>query len=293
MNSVKETIKSHYDSLTKLQKIVAKTIIEDPKVVILQTAKELGVLTGTSETTVIRFCYAIGYKGYANLQDEIQKELLVSKDMDTLSRFEKMSDSSSNFEELAYKEMNQDLKYIQKTLEEFNNQLYSDIVDAIIKAKRIVVIGFRISYAPAHWLSYTLNVVKGNTTLYRGEVDDANFILSDIDENYLVIAISFPRYAQETISFVRAAKSKGAKIFALTDDEFSPIGRYSDFLIKVTTPEPTSIKGMPTIFSILNLFVTGVMNQDKNNVQKQLSKYRESSNLFHSFVASNSSKESD
>lgn len=176
-------------------------------------------------------------------------------------------------------------------MEAFDNRLYSEIIEAIINAKRIVVIGLRTSYAPAHWLSYTLNVVKGNTTLYRGEIDDANYILSGIDENCLVIAISFPRYARETLSFVKAARSTGAKIFSLTDDDLSPIGRNTDFLIKVTTPEPASIKGLPTIFSILKLFVTGVMNRDKENVHKNFSKYRETSNLFRSFVSSKDSGE--
>ncbi|MDN4524035.1 MurR/RpiR family transcriptional regulator [Fictibacillus fluitans] len=294
MSSLKELIKTHYENLTKLQKKVAKQILDDPKRVVLQTAKELGTEIGASETTIIRFCYAIGYDGYADLQENVRTELLIHKDKDALNKFaNRMTDAETALSETAHTEMNQDLLSIQRTLEEFDHEQYIQIVNAIIKAKRVVVVGLRTSFAPAHWLSYTLNVVKGNTILYRGEVDDAHYILSDLNEEHLVIAFSFPRYATETISFVKAAKSKGAKVFALTDSELSPVAGSADYLIKVTTPEPSSIKGMPTIFSILNLFVTGIMKQDKSNVQKQLNKYRESSHLFHSYAASHNSREGD
>ncbi|WP_135556073.1 MurR/RpiR family transcriptional regulator [Paenibacillus cymbidii] len=45
----------------------------------LQTAKEIGALTGASETTVIRFCFALGCSGYGMLREQIHKLLLMPK----------------------------------------------------------------------------------------------------------------------------------------------------------------------------------------------------------------------
>lgn len=106
VDHVKVKIKETYDHLTKSQKSLARLILKDKKAVVLHTAKELGRLTKTSETTVIRFCYAIGYQGYASLQEDIRNDLLVAKDRDTFNRFENISDTTTNLDEIALTEMN-------------------------------------------------------------------------------------------------------------------------------------------------------------------------------------------
>ncbi|MCK9906696.1 SIS domain-containing protein, partial [Frankia sp. Cpl3] len=104
----------------------------------------------------------------------------------------------------------------------------------------------------------------------RGQIDDANYLMTQMDSKWLVVALSFPRYSQETISFAKAAREKGAKILALTDDVLSPIGPIADLLIKVSAPAPTALKGMATMFSVLNVLVSGVVQADRKNVQQRI-----------------------
>src|SRR5699024_8630359 len=51
--------------------MVATFILNNLSFVATNAATEVGEKTNTSETTVIRFCYAIGLKGYAQLQREM------------------------------------------------------------------------------------------------------------------------------------------------------------------------------------------------------------------------------
>jgi DNA-binding MurR/RpiR family transcriptional regulator len=281
MDTVNEQIRKHYHTLTNQQKLVAKLILDEPKQVALHPARVIGSLTGTSETTVIRLCYTLGYSGYTALQNEIRELMLLSGKQDKL--LEQYSTDVAGETDLVAYHMEQDIAYIRKTMNALDPGQFQRAVELIVKAKKLIVVGFRSSHGPATWLASTLNVVKGNTYLYRGQIDDANYLITEVDAKSLVIAFSFPRYTSETIIFSTAAKDKGAKILAITDDELSPIGPIADVLIKASTPSPTPLKGMATIFSLLNVLVSGVVQADRNNVQRRIKQYDESIQQFYPF----------
>ncbi|MHC0036377.1 MurR/RpiR family transcriptional regulator [Pseudoneobacillus sp. C159] len=281
MKNIKQRIKENYQDLTQRLKAVANFMIENPKVIALSPAKEIGNLTGTSETTVIRCCHALGYSGYSALQEDIRKSLLLPEEDEDL--FKALAAGMKADKNDISQFMEKDIEHIRKTYEQLDRAVFMEAVNSIIAAEKMVVIGLRTSYAPANWLGYSLNIIKGDVTVFKGDIDDANYLMTQIDEKWLVIALSFRRYTQQTYSFVKAAKEKGARVLTLTDDELSPVGLLSNITIKAITPNPTSLRGMPTIFSILNAIVSCVMVMDSQNVERKLDEYNQSSEYYYSF----------
>lgn len=273
MEAINTLIRTHYKTLSNGQKLVAEYIINYPSHVALSTAKEVGELTNTSETTVIRFCYKVGYKGYSQLQKEVQRSLLEDEVKDPIVKYREDTDALSREGNLLAIVMEQDIKHIEETLGSINKDKYQNAVNTLVKAKKRFVIGLRSSHAPASWLAFSLNIVRGETYLYRGNMDDSNYLLSELNEESVVVAITFPRYVEETISFVRAAKKRGATILVITDHELAPISEYADLLFKVKAPKPIGLSGMPTIFSLLNVLVTGVASSGEKEVQEHFLKY--------------------
>jgi len=285
IDHISEKLRKIYPTLTKSQKAVANFVLSEPKLIALHSARRIGELTSTSETTVIRFCYSLGYSGYTLLQKDIRESFLYQQLAS--NAIKTYSDATANLvheSNAVQRVMEQDISYIQQLLNDVNHRVYARAIDAILQAKHIVVVGFRSSYAPANWLSFTLNIIRGNTHLYRGAIDDANRFFIEMNSDWLVIALSFPRYAEETVSFASAAKECGAKVLAITDDELSPIGPEADIVIKVVTPPPAALKGMSTIFSLLNGLVTGVAAADWENVEERVRKYDGTGLQFYPFA---------
>ncbi|MFP3392738.1 MurR/RpiR family transcriptional regulator [Brevibacillus sp. SIMBA_040] len=281
---VKERIRKQYGNLTASQKIISKIAIEKPSLLAIHTAKKIAELTNTSEATVIRFCYALGYSGYTELQDEIKKSLLVGEQKK--GPFQKYRDTEGTLsrDNYAHQVIETDIAYLQQSLQQLDYGLLQQAIDHIIRANRIVVVGFRWCHIPAKWLFSSLNAIKGNTHLYTGAVDNADYFLTEREQEWLVIAISFPRHPSETVAMVHSAKELGAKILAITEGELSPISQAADLLLKITTPQPVATSGMPTLFSILNVLIQGVMVHDSENVQKRLQHYDEISSKLYSFA---------
>ncbi|MBM7707079.1 MurR/RpiR family transcriptional regulator [Chryseomicrobium aureum] len=279
MKKLKQQIKENYSELTQGLKSVANFIVANSNSVALYPAKEIGNLTNTSETTVIRCCHALGYSGYAALQEEIRNSLL-QPDNDP---FKALTDGMKNESPDIQASVEQDIEFMRKTFDSMDKDHFNEAIDKIIDSKKVLIVGLRTSYAAANWLSYSLNIVKGDTYLFKGDIDDAHHLLTLIDEDWLVIALSFRRYSQQTISFVSATKEQGAQIVTITDDELSPLGLMSDITLNVITPNPSSLKGMPTIFSILNAMVSGVMIKNSQEVEKRLEEYQRTSDVYPTF----------
>ncbi|MFS0646731.1 MurR/RpiR family transcriptional regulator [Siminovitchia sp. 179-K 8D1 HS] len=273
MNKLRTRIRQQYKGLTKGQQRIAKYLMDHIEEVAFHTAKELGELTGTSETTVIRLSYTLGFTGYSELQKLIQDHILLKQQSDALARYRDSASMLSDRKSWIQDTIKEDMDFIQKTMHAIDEQLLEHIVEKILDTENIFIAGARSSFAPASWLHFCLNIVKGNTHLYRGNMDDAIYYISQLTDKSLVIAFSFPRYADETVSFVKAAKKKEASLLAITDHELSPIGFIADYLLKVKTSIPTALKGMPVIFSVLNVIVNGIAVHDFENVQKRIGKY--------------------
>ncbi|MED4586537.1 MurR/RpiR family transcriptional regulator [Brevibacillus choshinensis] len=285
MESVHERIRKSYEQLTNQQKLVAKYILDEPNQVALHPAKVIGANSGTSETTVIRLCYSLGYSGFSELQNELRQMLLFPVIREgVVQSFHDAAYEFNDSDDVISFTMEQDVSFIQKTLNGLDRHLFDQATQSIVKAKKIIIVGGRTSFAPAYWLSFALNIIKGDTHLYRGQIDDANQLISEITEDWLMIALVFPRYLQDTLSFAKAAKEKGSKILVITDHELSPLGPVADVLLKVTTPPPATLRGMSSIFTLLNALVSGVSQIDQERVKKRIQRYDKSSEHFYPFV---------
>lgn len=285
MESVHERIRKSYEQLTNQQKLVARYILDEPNQVALHPAKVIGAYSGTSETTVIRLCYSLGYSGFSELQNELRQMLLFPVIRESVVQtFHDATYEYSDSDDVISFTMEQDVAFIQKTLSGLDRHLFDLAVQSIVKAKKIIVVGGRTSFAPAYWLSFALNIVKGDTHLYRGQMDDGNQLISEVTKDWLLIALVFPRYLQDTLLFAKAAKEMGGKILVITDHELCPLGPLADVLLKVTTPPPATLRGMSAIFTLLNAVVSGVSQADRERVKKRIKRYDKTSEQFYPFV---------
>ena len=77
-------MEEEYKSFSKGQKAIASYIRENYDKAAFMTAGALGRKVGVSESTVVRFAYALGYKGYPKLQKHLQE--IIKNKLTTVQR---------------------------------------------------------------------------------------------------------------------------------------------------------------------------------------------------------------
>ena len=76
MNNLLNEIQKRLPGLSKGQQRIANFITSSYEQAAFMTAAKLGETVGVSESTVVRFAYALGLDGYPALQDRMQEMVL-------------------------------------------------------------------------------------------------------------------------------------------------------------------------------------------------------------------------
>lgn len=106
------------------------------------TAAKLGAEVGVSESTVVRFANEIGFDGYPALQKELNK--LVKSKLTSIQRME-ISSARIKDSNVLKSVLLSDMEKIKATLEEIDLESFDNVVESILKAKKIYILGVRSS----------------------------------------------------------------------------------------------------------------------------------------------------
>ncbi|WKA56910.1 MurR/RpiR family transcriptional regulator [Planococcus shenhongbingii] len=275
-----ELIQERYSDLSKSQKKVATYVLDNPRKIALDPAQDVGDSIGVSETTVIRFCYSLELSGYAELQKAIREQLLSKESsLDAYQQSKMDLEQQPHFLEEV---MERDRSAISTTMKQIDEKHYETAVEKLAKADTVYILGLRSSFAAAHWLTFTLNLVRGKVRQIRPETEDIIQILSEMDSNSVLIAISFHRYLKQPIRIAELAKQQGVFIIGVTDSQLAPIQQHSDVLFPIYSPNKSTLDATATLFSFLNALVAGVVVKGKGKFRKRQEDYQalDSDSLF-------------
>ena len=239
--------------LSKGHKKIAEYIAENYDKAAFMTASKLGEKVGVSESTVVRFASILGFKGYPELQKELQR--MIKSKLTAVQRME-VSDSLVSDQNAVKKLMSADIELIRDTLENVSQSDFNEAVSAINNASRIYILGVRSSAALANFMYFYLNPVFENVVLVdttsAGEMFEQMFRIGKDD---VCVALSFPRYSNQTINALRFIGDRGSKIIAITDSCESPIAKLADILLVAKSSMVSVVDSLVAPLSLINALV--------------------------------------
>ncbi|WP_066648134.1 MurR/RpiR family transcriptional regulator [Christensenella timonensis] len=250
-NNVMDRINHSYAKMSKGQKLIADYILKEYDKAAFMTAATLSSLVGVSESTVVRFAYALGYDGYPKLQKDLQE--VIQTKLTTAQRLNLMEGLTS--EEVINASFKTDINNLRVTREHIDTKNIEQIVDSIDKARKIYILGTRSSGPLAEFLHYYMNYMNENIKLIRFDGSDIfNQILS-ADEHDVAIAISFPRYSMRTIEGMTYLKNSGCKVIAITDNEAAPPAQIADYTLTAKSYMNSFVDSFVAPLAVINLLI--------------------------------------
>ena len=259
-------LKKNIDSFSKRQKIIGNYLIENYDKAAYMTASALSEAVGVSESTVVRFAAEIGFSGYPAMQKSL-KQITMTQST-SLKRMEIASRqfSSSNILESVLKS---DIRMIEHTLSEISQEEFDLAVEAILKAKNIYITGVRSAASLASFADFYFHLMFDNTRLIKS-ADAADMFeqVLRINENDVIIGMSFPRYSKNIIKLLEYANKKGATVISITDNKNSPIGRLSHYCLSAGSNMDSFADSLVAAFSVVNALITVLSMKHKDVVKE-------------------------
>lgn len=261
------TLKS--DTFSKGHKKIADYILKHYDKAAFITASKLGKLVGVSESTVVRFAVELGFEGYPKLQKALQ-ELIRNK----LTSVQRMEIIKTRIDEqnVLKSVLISDMEKLKQTGEEIDKDAFDGAVSTILNAENIYILGARSCYSIANFLGFYLNLIFPNVKIIGTNSASETFEqIYRIDQNDVVIAISFPRYSRRTINALKYAHEKKSSIIAITDSKNSPITDNASYTLTARCDMSTFVDSLVAPLSIINALIVALVIERKEEVGKTLS----------------------
>ena len=263
-NDLLYIIQQKYDDFSKGQKLIANYIVDHYDKAAYVTAAKLGEIVGVSESTVVRFAIELSYDGYPKLQKALQ-ELIKSK-LTSVQRIE-VSSNRINEDNVLKSVLQSDIEKIKITLEQIELNDFNNVVETILTAHRIFILGVRSSATLASFLGFYFNLIFDNVRLvHTTSVSEMFEQIMRAQSGDVVIGISYPRYSKRTIKAMQFAKSQGAKTIALTDSIESPVAQCADLSLLARSDMASFVDSLVAPLSVINALIAAIGMRRKNEV---------------------------
>lgn len=235
LKSITLMTKSIFESLTKSEQKVANLVLEDPDKIIYGSITDLAEFAGVGDTTVLRYCRKIGFKGYYAFKLALAQEQITKSEGPSAIVSETIEKNDS-VEDTIRKTINLNLLSIDETLKLLEPGQVGEAVELMLGARKIFFFGSGISSITAVDAMYKFLRIGLNVTAYS-ETHYQFMAASLLGKEDVAVAFSFSGSTKDTVDVMKIAKEAGANTICVTHHLKSPITNYSDIVLLMGSKE--------------------------------------------------------
>lgn len=256
MNDILSILQSRMPEFSKGQRNLARYILESYDKAAFMTAARLGKTVNVSESTVVRFATELGYDGYPAMQKAMQ-EMVVNR-LTSVQRIEVANDRIGD-QDVVTSVLQADIDRLRKSQDLVDREEFRAAVDALLKAKRIYILGVRSAAPLANFLGYYLNYMFQNVHIVTASGSSEMFEqIVSVGAQDAVIAYSFPRYSTTTAKGAQYCRSTGATVIGLTDSRLSPLGQNCDYVLLSKSDMVSLVDSLVAPLSLTNALIVAL-----------------------------------
>ena len=229
-------------NLRPAEQRVAQAVLADPAKVSESSITAVARQCQTSETTVLRFCRAIGLAGYPELRIALARAAQWEESGQSGAPITGQISATDSLEDVVSKITHADARAIEDTAASLDMTTLKAAVDLLVQARRIDIFGSAASSLVGQDLHHKLHRI-GLVSFMWTEAHLALTSAALLRKGDVAIGISHTGTTIDTIDMLRVARRRGATTLALTNFSGSPITQEADLLLVTAARETTFRSG--------------------------------------------------
>jgi RpiR family carbohydrate utilization transcriptional regulator len=266
-------IQGSYVSLRAAEQRVADFILKNAEELIYLTVTELAERTQTSESTVVRLCQKIGYKGYQEFKIVLARDLVEPTD----AIYERIEESDA-LAAIKTKVFAANAQALQDTLEVLDDLELQRAIDAVSAAKRVEIYGVGGSGSIAVD-AYHKFLKLGIASIAISDSDLMGMSAALLRPGTVALGISHTGMSRDVCEALDHAKTGGATTICITHRATSPITKVADIKLftaaKETAFRSDAMSSRIAQLSIIDTIYVGVALKDYQHSTQTIAQTRE------------------
>jgi DNA-binding MurR/RpiR family transcriptional regulator len=245
-------LKSDFKNLPAQLQEAARWVIDHPADVALLTTREQARRSGLAPATMTRLAQRFGLKGYEELR-KLHADAMRRRPDNYRGRAQELVERREAEGDPA---LVQDIftslsQHMQVLSSPDAAERFGAAAEMIAGAERVYCLGQRSSFPVAYIFYYVRSLFGSASVLVDGVGATGVDSLRTITTADVLLAITVNPYVRGTVETARYAKSRGARIVAITDSDLSPLAAFADQTVLVRTETPSFFHTMAPAFAAM------------------------------------------
>ena len=268
-NKINERLAKSFNDYPKEVQKVAKYLLSNTFEIPVYSLRKISKKAEVSPSTLIRLVRMLGFERYDDFKTVYIEEAKNSVSHFTLNaqkiQKQKTDKSFLKFEKFA-------LKAIDSTL---NDEIYDKIdplINLILGAKNIYIVGMRSTFSLAFYLHYLLHMMLPNVILIR---DQEGMLMSEIthmNNQDLVFVFGITPLSSSSIFTIKQIVTKDPKTVVLTDEIIANIVPNATQLVSLGNNSQTFIPSFIPFITFSELLVSKLIAKGDKRILSYIKK---------------------
>ncbi|TVR04929.1 MAG: MurR/RpiR family transcriptional regulator [Spirochaetaceae bacterium] len=222
MESVLELIAHHQHVLTRGQRLVAEVIHVRPNEAAMFTIQDFAREAGVSDATVLRFARTLGFPGYPELKEALQRRLI--ENVTSWRRVERTLSEFDGDTSVVGEFVGRQVDYLQAMVSTLPDEQLRAVAHTIAHSRVVWLHGEGSAATPCHAIRFWLGRFGRSSRLISGSgralLDEA--VRADSRDSVLFFA--FGRETRDAVVLMDWMTERGASTILVTDSPFDRLG---------------------------------------------------------------------
>lgn len=218
--------------LTRTEKRIADYFLENSGSLYFMTARDIAQALDVSDTSIIRLCRALGYRGFRELQESQRAELaqVIEKGRYVIPR-QQVADKLEQYQNCStFQCLRRAIDTLEETYRKNKPENFQRAAQILLQSEHTFVFGFRGSAAPARYMGVLLSQYTNRVAYYCDSDTHCIETLIDYGPQDCVVLFGSERYSRMSCVLAQVARDIHSHLIVITDKLTAPIAVGADIV---------------------------------------------------------------
>ncbi|XYQ53965.1 MurR/RpiR family transcriptional regulator [Pectobacterium carotovorum] len=254
MMQIDERLRDRYGELSPQEQRVADFIFDHFDDLISYNSAELARLSGVSKATVSRLFKRLGYPSYRDMRDELRT--LRQSGMPLADNRDVVQGNT-----LLARHYKQEMANLTQWINQIDPVQFGAVIQALMQAQRLCLIGLRNSYPVALHLRQQLLQIRQQVTLLTQPGQTLSEELVDLTAQDVVIVVAFRRRPRLIQPLLAQLQKRGVPVLLLCEPQVSTLMSLATWSLCVPLDSVSAFDSYSSAMSLVNVISNALLHE--------------------------------
>lgn len=251
---IDERLRDRYSELSPQEQRVADFIFDHFDDLISYNSAELARLSGVSKATVSRLFKRLGYPSYRDMRDELRT--LRQSGMPLADNRDAVQGNT-----LLARHYKQEMANLTQWINQIDPVQFGAVIQALMQAQRLCLIGLRNSYPVALHLRQQLLQIRQQVTLLTQPGQTLSEELVDLTAQDVVIVVAFRRRPRLIQPLLVQLQKRGVPVLLLCEPQVSTLMSLATWSLCVPLDSVSAFDSYSSAMSLVNVISNALLHE--------------------------------